>query len=257
MEDKSSFGIIGLIIIGVLIFLAIKFFWWIFIIAGILLAIFIVFLVLSSKKSKGEGGATELEKQIRDALSNIRQQKFKAENKINRLQEWSNDAIYTTYSSFFGDKYAKVELTKKYDEIKTKYASQLSEPQVDKTEQIVNSYINHISAEKAKIETLDNLQKEHEDLREKLKTAKRNQQNTKKLDKHVNRINAASEDLQGEEAIIKADFSLDDLKNEVMLNQEYLKQLDELSSKYGDNIQSPQVSEYHNQLLELKQKIKD
>jgi len=255
MDDKSSFGIIGLLIIAVAIFLLIKFAWYVLVGLGALLILFIVMLIISSKKTKS--GATALEDQVREALSSIRRQKFKSEAKINRLTEWTNDAIETTYGTLFGNKYFKSELIDKYEEIKQKYASQLSEAQVEKTDMIVNGYINHIKTEKAKIETLENLQKEHEDLKEKLRLAKTNKQKNRQLDKHVNRLQSTSDDLSAEETIIKTSYSYDDLKAEVELNQEYIKQLEELTLKYGDNIAAPQVDEYKNQLEALKAKIKD
>ena len=44
--------------------------------------------------------------------------------------------------------------------------------------------------EKSKVETLDKLQKEHEALRDKLKESKMQQRQSKKLDKHVSRLNS-------------------------------------------------------------------
>ncbi len=255
MEDKASFGIIGLLIIAVVIFLLIKFAWYILVGLGVLLLLFIVLLIISSKKTKS--GSNALEDQVREALSNIRRQKFKAEAKINRLTEWTNDAIETTYGSLFGNKYYKSELFEKYDEIKEKFAQELTEAQVEKTDMIVNGYKKHIQTEKMKIETLEKLQKEHEELKEKLRLAKTNQHKNKQLDKHVNRLQQTSDDLSAEETIIKTSYTFDDLKAEVELNQEYVKQLEELSVKYGDNIAAPEVDEYKNQLDALKSRIKD
>ncbi len=255
MDDKSSFGIIGLLIVAAIVFLIIKFAWWILVIGGVLIVLFLILLVSSSKKSKGEGGADDLETQVRNALSSIRQQKFKADAKINRLKEWANDAIFTTYGNLFKDKYFKTELYEKYDEIKIEYASQIPEAQSEKTDQIVSSCINHMLTEKSKVETLDKLQKEHEALRDKLKESKMQQRQSKKLDKHVSRLNANDDDLTGEATIAKADYTLDDLKNEVALKQEYVKQLEELSLKYGDNIEGTQVNDYKSQLDALKEKL--
>lgn len=255
MNDSSSFGIIGIVLVALIVFLIIKFAWWILVIGGLLIVLFIFLLARSSKKTKGEGGTSDLEGQVRSALSSIRQQKFKSDAKIKRLQEWANDAIDTTYGNLFGDKFFRTTLYEQYDEIKMQFSTKVPAAQVEKTDQIVASCINHMLTEKSKIETLDKLQKEHEALRQKLKESKMQQRQSKRLDKHVNRLNTSSDDLSGEETIAKADYTLDDLKQEVELKQEYVKQLEELSLKYGDNIEGAQVTDYQSQLNELKSKI--
>jgi Ca2+/Na+ antiporter len=254
MNNKSSFGFLAFIIIVAIIFVLIKFAWYILVGIAIVFVLLLILLINSSKKSKSS--STDLENQVREALSKIRQQKFKAENKINRLTEWTNDAISTTYGNLFGDKYFKTELIDKYDEIKNLYANEIPQAQVEKTDIIVNGYLNHIEAEKAKIETLDKLQKEHEDLKQKIKESKNIQKTGQKLDKHIDRLKETDKDLGAEETIIKSTYSLEDLKSEVELKQEYIKQLESLSLKYGDDISPMQIDEYRDQLNELKEKIK-
>jgi len=222
MNKKGSIGILGVLIIVAVIFFLFKF-PWLLIIGGALLLLFIVMLIKASKNSENE--ASDLDAQVRNALSKIRQQKFKAEAKINRLKEWTNDAIETTYGSLFGEKFFRTELYEKYPEIKAAYSEKITPAQVEKTEMIVNGYINHIKTEQIKIETLDHLQKEHEELRGKLKNAKKIQRTGKKLDKHVDRLKDTGNDLSAEETIIKADYTYDDLKQEVEMNNEYVKQL--------------------------------
>lgn len=253
MKDKSSLGILGILLLILLVFILIKYTWYVLIIGGILVLLFIILLIRSSKKTKGS--ASSLDEQVRTALSKIRQQKFKAEAKITRLEQWANDAIATTYENLFGDKFFRNELVKNYVEIKETFATEIPEAQVEKTDLIVDGYVKHIETERAKIEALDKLQQEHEELREKLKNATKIQRTGQKLDKHVNRLQNTSDDLSGEETIIKADYTLDDLKTEVELNTEYVKQLEELTLKYGDNIGAPEVDDYKNQLNELKAKL--
>ena len=85
MNDSSSFGIIGIVLVAIIVFLIIKFAWWILIIGGLLILLFIFLLARSSKKAKGEGGTSDLEGQVRNALSSIRQQKFKSDAKIKMM----------------------------------------------------------------------------------------------------------------------------------------------------------------------------
>ncbi len=263
MNKKSTFGILGLLLVGVIVFLVVKFMWWLLIGGIILLLVFIVMLFLSSKKSTADegDGMHDLEDQVRQALSKIRQQKFKSEAKINRLKEWANDAIETTYGDLFGDSVLKTELYKNYKDIKIEYADKLTAAQVEKTDQIVNNCLKNLSLEKSKIETLDKLQVEHETLKQKLKNVKLEERKNQRLDKHVKRISNVEDDLSGEATIAKADYTLDDLKSEVALKQEYVKQLEEVSLLYGDNLENidsldnSKTSDYQNKLDELKNKL--
>jgi len=253
MNDASSFGILGILLVVAVIFLIIKFAWWILVFGAVLILLFIIMLARSSKNTKS--GASGLEEEVRSALSSIRKQKFKSEAKINRLKEWANDAIDTTYGSLFGDKFFRTSLYEQYTEIKKEFESKVPAAQVEKTDQIVGRCLSHMLTEKSKMETLDKLQTEHEALKEKLRESKMQQRKTKRLDKHVDRLNTSNDDLSGEETIAKADYTLDDLKQEVAMKQEYVKQLEELSLKYGDNIEGAQVSDYQSQLDELKSRM--
>ncbi len=255
MDNGSSLGILGVIAFLVIVFLIIKFAWWILAILGVLVIVGIVLLIMSSKKTKGVGGTDDMEGQLREALSSIRRQKFKADAKINRLKEWANDAIDTTYGNFLGDKYFRTTLYEQFNEVEAEFAGKIPEAQAEKTQQIVNTCMQHMLAEKSKIETLDTLQKEHEELRQKLKDSKMQQRQSKRLDKHINNLNANNDDLSAEETIAKAGYTFDDLKQEVALKQEYVKQLEELSMKYGDNLEGTQITDYQSQLDELKSKI--
>ncbi len=262
MKNKSSLGILGLLLVIAGVVLVWKFMWWILVAVGVLALLFVILLIRSSKKSAGQGGADDLESQVRAALSKIRQQKFKSEANINRLKEWANDAIETTYGDLFDDKVLRTELFKNYAGIKAEYDGKLEAAQIAKTEQIVNDCLKNISLEESKIETLDKLQVEHEQLKQKLKNVKLQSRKNQRLDKHVERLNSQSEDLSGEEVIAKADYTIDDLKAEVELKQEYVKQLEEVSMKYGDNsdnyqnMSSDHLASYQNEIEALKNKLK-
>jgi len=251
MKNNSS-GI-GIILVIALVAILSYFFWKFFkyiIIGGlILLILFIIMLIVSSKKTKSGGASADEE--VRQALSKVRQQKFKAENKINRLKEWGNSAIYTTYSSLFGDKFSKMELLDNYEKIKSEYGSQIPESQKTKTDQIVMGYKQHIGLEEIKIQNLNKLQDEYETLRSQIKEAQRNEKTNKKLDSHIKRIKDSETDTSAEETIIKSQFTLEDLSKKVEEKSLYIEQLEELSMKYGEEITTYQLEEYKKEIEKL------
>ncbi len=255
MNDNSSgigFIIILLLLVALLYFFW-KFLWWIIAGGAILIILFIVLLVLSSKKSKGS--ENEIETQVREALSKIRQQKFKAENKITRMLEWANSAIYTTYSDLFGAEYSKPQLLENYEEIKQKYGDQIPATQLEKTDNIVNAYKQHIEIEKVKIENLEKLQKEYEELKEQIKIAKAQEKTNKQLDSHIKRLKESEMDTSAEENIIKSRYTLEDLTREVQERQIYIEQLEELTDKYGDKITDYQIEEYKKEMDALNNNL--
>lgn len=255
---KNSSSGLGIIIVLAVIAILLYFFWKFFkfiLIGGLILIIFfIIMLIISSKKSKSGGESADEE--VRQALSKVRQQKFKAENKINRLKEWGNSAIYTTYSSLFGDKFSKMELLDNYDTIKNEYGSQIPESQNTKTDQIVMGYKQHIGLEEIKIQNLNKLQDEYETLRSQIKEARRNENTNKKLDSHIKRIKDSEVDTTAEETIIKSQYTLDDLSKKVEEKSIYIEQLEELSMKYGEDITTYQLEEYKKEIEQLNQNIK-
>lgn len=253
-NNSSGLGIIILLaIIGVLLY----FFWNYFIyiiIGGLLLVIFfIIMLIISSKKTKSSGDS--LDEEVRQALSKIRQQKFKAENKINRLKEWANSAIYTTYSELFGEKYSKPDLINNYETIENEFGSKIPESQRLKTKEIVMGYKQHIELEKIKIDNLNKLQNEYETLRKQIKEAKKNESINKKLDTHINRIKESEMDTSAEETIIKSQYTFDDLSKSVEEKKLYIEQLEELTMKYGEDLTNYQLEEYKKEMEQLTQNI--
>lgn len=253
MKNKPILILFIAMIIITSVIMMFKFFWWLFIIIGVLAVIVIGMLVFSKKVPKENDD--DLESKIRNTLSSIRRQKFKSEAKINRLKEWANDAIYTTYGDLFSGTKEKSELYVNYSQIKEEYSGKLNASQIEKTDNIVDGYLRHIEIEKNKIQTLDKLQTEHEELKTKIKQIHIEQRKNERLDKHSGRISANSEDLSGEKVIAKASFNVDDLRRDVDLKHEYIKQLDELSLEYGENSDSPQIGVYERKLKDISDKI--
>ncbi len=236
MSDNSAGGIsiIGLIILAVLIYLIIKKFWlFMWIALGILVVVILVaiLLVASSKKAKSEENS--LKDRIRNLQSKIRKQIFKAENNIKRLTEWANDAIYTTYGELFGDKYTKSELLENFDKIKVDYVGQVENSQAEKCEQIVNGYRSIIETEKLKLEKLRKMKEEYDSLYKRIVEAERNMSKSKKLNKHFDKIEKLSGDISGDKTLVESELNFEQIHKDLEFQEEYFKQLEELSTKYS------------------------
>ena len=237
--------------------LGLGFFLFIVFVVVVLLVIFISLKLIKSSKESTSGGQ-ELGSKIRNSLSKARQQKFKAESKINRLNEWAINAITTTYSDLFPNgtlPYEKAELLKNYPELQGKYAEKITFEQADKCDNIVNGYIRQIEAEKSKIVAFDKIQKHYEELKEKVKLTKHKQKKQKKLDKHTSRLEKAQDDISGTAKIFEHEYNLEDLKKEVELKDEYINQLEQLNYKYGDDIEPGKTVDYKNEVDNILQKI--
>jgi len=215
------------------------------------LAVVIFKKLISASKNATEqedDGVRSLESKIRNSLSKARQEKFKADSKVKRLTGWANDAIQTTYSDLFpeGMPYAKEELVVNYNELKTKYGEKMSYEQMDKCDQIVVGYKNQIDAEESKIKTFDKIQKEYEELKNKVLETKAKERKQAKLDKHAKRLQSTEDDISADTAAIEQGYKLEDLTKEVELKEEYINQLERLSYEYGDDIPASKSLDYKN-----------
>ena len=233
------------------------------IIAFIVIAVVIVVIVLIAIKliSASKSATTDeqdISGKVRNSLSKVRQQKFKAENKILRLKQWSNDIIGTTYKDLFPESdlpYAKEELTTNYEELKKTYSEKLPYEQAEKCDSIVNGYINQIDAEEQKIKAFAKLQTEYEVLKDKMLAVKQRQRKQKKMDKHTQRLQNAQDDISGEAKVIEHGYTLEDLTNEVEQKEEYVNQLEQLSYQYGDEIDSGKSLDYKKNVEKIISKI--
>ncbi len=228
-------------------------------VVAIALTVFVAKKLIGASKKETqneEGGTLALESQIRNSLSKARQQRFKADSKLRRLSEWANDAIVTTYSDLFpeGIPYSKTELLINYDELKSKHGERLSYEQMDKCDNIVIGYQNQIEAEKAKIVTFDKIQKEYEDLKEKVRISRNKERKQNKLDKHSHRLKNAQDDITADTEAFEQTYKLEDLTKEVALKEEYINQLEQLTHEYGDDISTSKSLEYKNSVDNILKK---
>ncbi len=234
-------------------------------IAVVAIVLVIVLAVVISKKLIGasknatqeDDGARSLESKIRNSLSKARQQKFKADSNVKRLTGWANDAIQTTYSDLFpeGMPYGKDELVVNYNELKTKHGEKISYEQMDKCDQIVVGYQNQIEAEESKIKTFNKIQKEYEELKDKVLETKAKERKQGKLDKHAKRLQSADDDISADAAAIEEGYKLEDLTKEVELKEEYINQLEKLSYEYGDDIPAGKSLEYKKSVDDILTKM--
>lgn len=230
------------------------------VVAVLALIIFVAKKLIGASKdatNEEDGGTLSLESQIRGALSKARQQKFKADTQVRRLEAWANDAITTTYSDLFpnGMPYPKNELLANYQTLKAENSDKLSYEQAQKCDQIVTGYANQIEAEKAKIQTFDKIQTEYEALREKVRLARQKERKQEKLDKHIDRIKSAQDDISADATAIEQEYRLDDLAKEVAMKEEYINQLEKLSFEYGEEIPAGKSLDYKNSVNNILDKM--
>ena len=186
------------------------------------------------------GNGMSLEMKINSAISEARQNKFKAESEIRRLTAWSNDAIYSAYSQVFDAKGVMMEREKllaNYSKIKEEYIGQVSFETEDKCDKIIRDYQQKIDGYKQRIEVFEQKQKEYTDLKEKMKAVKQNEKRLQQLDKHHQKIEAADKTEMASIAAGEYDLSnltMSDLEQEVAQREEYFKQLEQLDYKYKD-----------------------
>ncbi len=247
-NSNSGLSILGIIIILAIIYLIIKHLWTFVIIAAVLLILIAVAIILLIKASKKTKPSDSIKEQIRTLRSKIRQQKFKAENNIKRLSEWAADAIYTTYSDLFGDKYTKSELLENYEKIRADYATKIDTLKANKCDEIVNSYLSIINAEKSKIEALEKMDVKYKALYDQILKSERERKQMQKLDSHYKKIEAFDADIEGEKTIANSELNYDEIRKELEYKQEYFKQLEELSYKYNNKLSPQMLPEYKQEL---------
>lgn len=185
------------------------------------------------------GGDQQLEMRVNQAISGSRQNKFKAESEIRRLNAWCNDAIFSTYHAEYekaGESYNKDTLMEKFGEIKEKYSSALSFETADKCDRIVNDYQLKIDGYKERIGIFEQKEKEYTELKAKLKAIKQQEKINNKLKAHQEKLDEATmteaismveaEDQQLEQ------LSMGDVAREVAEKEEYFRQLEQLEFKY-------------------------
>lgn len=179
-----------------------------------------------------------IEMKINKALSEARQEKFKAESEIRRLTAWSNDAIMSAYTQAFEAEsilMQKDTLIDKYESIKSEYGPKISFETLDKCDNIVNDYAKKIEGYKSRIELFDKKQTEYTELKEKMKTLRQNEKLRTQLDKHEKKIEfaeAAEDKSVAGGVLAENNISMNDLANEVSQREEYYKQLEQLEYQY-------------------------
>lgn len=251
MKKQSIVYLIGAIIAVIgLIMKLLGFSLGLFLLLGGIAFIVISFIsikLISASKSATEGENLSLEMKINNALTKARQDKFKAESEIRRLTSYAQDTILTTYSSLFPDgnlTTQKSELLEKYDDIKKEYGEKLSFEMMDKCDNLVNGYKNQIELHDSKIKVFEKLQDEYTALKEKIRVTKQKERQMQQLEKHDEKLKAAQENMGAIAAEIEHEYTMDDLSKEVAYKEEYMKQLEQLSYQYGDDVSSNNAISY-------------
>lgn len=253
MEDKSSIGIIGIVILLVLAFLVYKFFKiliWLIPLAIVIVVILAFFLVKSSKKTKGS--SSDYENQIRDNLSRVRKQIFKAQSNIQRALSSLDLLIGNKYGKMLEQKYTASEFLLNYETVKNSLEQKLENQEFQKFEKVVLAYKSVVEIEQEKIGLLKKTQDEYSGLQKRLKELKSKEKDMQRLDKNLQKIEQSQFETSAEQTLIYTNYTLDDLKNELELKNEYLNQLEEMKVNYTTEVDINQLQQYKKTLSEMK-----
>ncbi|MCQ2253679.1 MAG: hypothetical protein MJZ61_09530 [Bacteroidales bacterium] len=184
-------------------------------------------------------GDQSLEMRVNQAISSSRQNKFKAESEIRRLNAWCNDAIFNTYHAEYekvGSSYNKESLLENFNEIKDKFSGAVSFETADKCERIVNDYKLKIDGYKERIKVFEEKEQEYTELKAKLKAIKQQEKINQKLSGHQKKLESASMTeaismVEAEDNSVQQ-LSIGDVAREVAEKEEYFRQLEQLEFKY-------------------------
>jgi len=208
--------------------------------AGLMLLTFIVGKIADKNVQDGfdQGNDMSIEMKVNHAISSARQNSFKAQSEIRRLSSYCNTAIFDTFHLEYekvGARYDKDKLMENYDEIKEKYAQNLSFETSDKCDSIVNDYKLKIDGYKERISTFEKQEKEYTELKAKLKEAKQQEKRMARLEAHQQKLDNAA--ITEGHSIVAAEDNLEtmtmsDIAREVEEKELYYKQLEELNYKY-------------------------
>ncbi len=207
---------------------------------GLMLLTFIVGKLMDKNIQDGfdKGTDMSLEMKVNHAISNARQNSFKAQSEIRRLSAWCNNAIFDTFHAEYekaGTFYEKDKLMENYGQIKEQYATQVSFETLDKCDSIVNDYQLKIDGYKERLSTFEKQEKEYTELKAKLKAAKQNEKRLARLNSHQEKLDNAA--ITEGHSIVAAEDNLEtmtmsDIAREVEEKEIYYKQLEELNFKY-------------------------
>lgn len=184
-----------------------------------------------------------LEIKINDAIKKAQNDKRETLKEIENIKLWQAEAIIDTYAhifpngnlSFYREKY-KEDAVGKYETIRTENADKVSIEEAEKCEKIVSGYKGQLEMRQSKLKLIEKLETEYLKTKEKLKQVDNQKQRGDKFSKHNERLgnlDAQSETLGN--AMLDTQ-NLEDLKKEFELKQEYVKQLEQLTNQYSDDI---------------------
>ncbi|MCQ2974892.1 MAG: hypothetical protein MJ211_08785 [Bacteroidales bacterium] len=190
-------------------------------------------LIDASNQATFDNGNLSLEMKINNQISESRKNKFKAESEIRRLTAWSNDAIFTAYSTVAqqeGELLQRENLLDNYETIKNKYVGKIDFSAETKCDNLVSNYKTKIDGYKERIEIFDKKQQEYTILKEKIKAVKQKEKIMQRLENHNNKLEQADQNELQSMAAGEYDLSqltMGDVEKEVFEKEEYFRQLEQ------------------------------
>lgn len=208
------------------------------------------------KKLFGRKKELSEEEKISDLISHIeasiaksKEDKKKFEADLIELEKWIVDIIHKVYKVPNALWYKELD---KYKEIKAYKENQnISKGLIKKTDEVIFGYFEQIKIRKSKIRLLDALLKKYNSIKEnyieaekKLKRLREEEEKSKELDIHLDRIKEMTEqdqDLQNSysfnEDIINAETELTEIQEQFNLQKQFQDQMDNLSADFHTNNQ--------------------
>lgn len=216
------------------------------------------------KKDKEEKDDDNLlEDRIKDALRKAEEGKRNEAGEIKEMIDGAKEVIIDTYIDFLPNaQYSyyrdqvKETILVKYDEIKNQHASKLDPEIADKSDKIVQGYLNQASLRETKIEFYDKLINQYSEAIQKLEKAKERAEKIEKLNKHSEKLSQLDEDTSELAETYVAGYEFEDIKKEFELKEEFYKQMEVLSLEYSDSKTSYENSlAYKDEVEKLNKKL--
>ncbi len=190
-----------------------------------------------------------LEERIELALQKAKHDKRLATKEIEDINQWAADAIIDVYSAFFPNsnltyyrkQYAETALAE-YENIKTKYSSEVEPEMVEKCDNIVAGYMNQIKLRESKLQLFQKLEDEYKKTKEKLRMAEKQGERADNLQEHTERLKSLDDDAQSLSTAMTDTYKLEDIKEDIAVKEEYFNQLEKLNNQFADE------SDYKNSL---------
>ncbi len=214
--------------------------------------------LISESKKATEGSEDNFDVRLNNAITKVRQDKFKAEGDIRRIKTWANDAILEAFSEFYPVGTLAIQrdtLFEKFDQLKLEHQEKLTFEMTEKLDKVVVGYKNQIGIKESQMQLLEKLHVEYSDTKKKFEAVKAKEKKMNSLDKHDKRLQELENNTDLMANSIEHQYKLEDVKKEFELKEAYITQLEQLQYQYGDESKSSNALAYKDELDKMIVKV--